>query len=435
MISNRTKKIAFLIVTLLLTARSFAQAEPLKYKAAVTFFETYYNSNLPDSIFSSFSPELKAALPQEKFNTTTTQLKSQIGSLLKTEFVKYNQSLAIYKATFQNATFLLNISLNSKNQFKGLVLSPYQDKALQSGIVDPSITESPVLLKTLGGAMSGTLAMPTNAKGKIPVVLIIAGSGPVDRDGNSAKLNLATNDYKLIAESLGKNGIASLRYDKRLVGESIGTTKEDELHFDDYTDDALGFVNLLKADERFSKVIVLGHSEGSLVGILAAIASEGSVNALISVEGAGESADKVLTEQMKSQPEYIADGFKTILDSLRKAKFTKKVDPALYFVARPSIQMFLLTWCRFDPAREIKKLKIPTLIIQGTTDLQVNVSNAEKLKKGKSNSTVAIIEGMNHVLKEAPADRQQNLATYTKPDLPLKPEFVTSVVDFIKGLK
>ena len=95
--------------------------------------------------------------------------------------------------------------------------------------------------------------------------------------------------------------------------------------------------------------------------------------------------------------------------------------------------MFLMSWCRFDPQREIKKLKIPILIVQGTNDLQVNVSNAEKLKKGSA--TLAIIPGMNHVLKEAPEDKQHNLATYNKPDLPLKPEFVTNVVGFIKGLK
>jgi pimeloyl-ACP methyl ester carboxylesterase len=429
------KKATFFMLLFFCATQLFAETEPARYKIAATRFEKFYNSNLPDSIFSSFSPDMKTALPADKFKTTTTQLKTQLGPLLKTEFLKYNEPLAVYKATFQNAIFSLNISLNTKSQFTGLVLSPYVDASVGGGIADPSITESPILLKTLGGTLSGTLAMPTGASGKIPVVLIIAGSGPVDRDGNSAKQGLATNDYKLIAEGLGKNGIASLRYDKRLVGESLGTTKEEDLHFDDFTDDALGFVNLLKGDQRFSKVIILGHSEGSLVGILASIASEGSVNAFISVAGAGESADKILTEQMKAQPQYLADGFRSILDSLRKGKFTKKVDPALYFIARPSIQMYLLTWCRFDPAREIKKLKIPTLIIQGTTDLQVNMSNAEKLKKGKSSSILVPIEGMNHVLKEAPADRQQNLATYAKPDLPLKPELITSVVDFIKGLK
>jgi len=299
---------------------------------------------------------------------------------------------------------------------------------------DPAISESPVSLKTLNGTISGTLAVPVNASGKMTVVLIIAGSGPTDRDGNSSQ-GLNADTYKQMAEALGKQGIASLRYDKRMVGQSIVKQKEEALVFDDYTDDAIGFVNQLKADPRFSKVVILGHSEGSLVGILAAGALEDNVAGLISAEGAGEPGEKVLLEQMKSQPTYLADGLNKVLDSLRRGRLNKKVDPQLYYLVRPSIQMFVMSWCRFDPQREIKKLKIPILIVQGTTDVQVSVANAEKLKKGASKANLVIIPGMNHILKEAPEDRQQNLATYNKPDLPLKPEFVTSVVDFIKGLK
>ncbi len=299
---------------------------------------------------------------------------------------------------------------------------------------DPSITESPVTLKTLNGTISGTLAVPADASGKMPVVLIIAGSGPTDRNGNSTQ-GLNADTYKQIAEALGKQGIASLRYDKRMVGQSVGTQKEETLVFDDYTDDAIGFVNQLKADQRFSKVVILGHGEGSLVGILAAGALEDNVSGFISAEGAGEPGEKVLLEQMKSQPSYLAEGMNKVLDSLRRGRLNKKVDPQLYYIVRPSIQMFVMSWCRFDPQREIKKLKIPMLIVHGATDVQVSVANAEKLKKGASKANLVIIPGMNHILKEAPEERQQNLATYSKPDLPLKPEFVTSVVDFIKGLK
>ena len=299
---------------------------------------------------------------------------------------------------------------------------------------DAALTESPVLLKTLSGSIAGTLTTPQNISGKIPVVLIIAGTGPIDRDGNSEKLNLSTNDYKLIAEFLGKNGIASLRYDKRLVGESAKGEKEDNLRFDDYVDDAVGLINLLKDDKRFSKIIVLGHSQGSLVGILAAGAADESVKAFISVGGAGRRADAVLMDQMKSQPEYISIGFQRILDSLKKSgNVQKQVDPALYFIARPSMQIYLRTWCRYEPQQEIRKLNIPILIIQGSTDLQIPVTDADKLKKGKA--VVTIIREMNFVMKEAPTDKEKNLATYTQPNLPLKPELVTSILDFIKGLK
>ena len=425
-------KITLLIIALLFTAKSFAQAEPVKYKMAANQFKDLYNDNKIDDIFGRFSAEMKTALPVERFKATTAQLKSQLGSLLYVDFIQYNEPLAVYKARFQNAAFLLNISLNSSDQFTGLVLSPYQDPAARVPIADPSIIETPVSVKILSGSISATLAMPKNATGKIPVVIIIPGSGAVDRDGNSVKSNLSTNTYKLIAEGLGKNGIASLRYDKRMVGESVTSIKEENMHFDDGIDDAYSLINLLSDDKRFSKIILMGHSEGSLIGILAG--TNENVKGLISVAGAGVPADQILTEQMKAQPDYLAKEFKVVLDSLRKGKIHKNVDPTIYSIARPSIQPYIMSWCRFDPAKEIKQVKVPILVVHGTTDLQVNVSNAEKLKKSKL-TTVLLINGMNHVLKEAPIDREKNLATYKQPDLPLKPELITGMVDFINTLK
>ncbi len=426
-------RIYLLIIALLFTCKIFAQAaEPGNYKIASNQFKELYNNNKIDDIFSHFSAEMKTALPLEKFKATTTQLKSQLGNLLYADFVSYNEPLAIYKARFQNGTFLLNLSLDNQDKFIGLVLSPYQDPAARVAITDPNITESPISVKILSGSISGTLAMPKNVTGKIPVVIIIPGSGPVNRDGNSEKTNLATNTYKLIAEGLGKNGIASLRYDKRGVGESVTTEKEENTHFDDNIDDAYSLINLLNDDKRFSKIILAGHSEGSLVGILAG--TNENVKGVISIAGAGVPAEQILMEQMKSQPDYISKGVRKMLDSLRRGKIDKNVDPALYSIGRPSIQPYIMSWCRFDPAKEIKQVKVPVLILHGSTDLQVNVSNAEKLRKSK-NTTVTLISGMNHVLKEAPIDREKNLATYKQPDLPLKPELITSMVDFINTLK
>jgi pimeloyl-ACP methyl ester carboxylesterase len=428
------KKIIFLVLTLLLAVNIFAQSEPSNYMAMAALFKNFYNNDKPDSIFSNFSPELKAELPEDRFKPTTIQLKQQIGPLLNIEFINYEKPLARYKATFQNAVFSLNISLNNKSEFMGLVFTPYQGQSGTQAQSDPSVTESPVLVKTFTGAISGTLSMPKNASGKIPVVLIIPGTGSVDRDGNNPKVNITANTYKLMAEALGKSGIAALRYDKRMVGESTGTSKEENLRFDDYVDDGISLINFLKEDSRFSKVIVLGHSEGSLAGMLAVSASEGSVNGYISVDGTADRGDKVLPDRMKSHPQHIADGVKRILDSLRVGKIQRNIDPDLYFAIRPSIQYFIMSWCGHDPQKEIKQVKIPTLIVQGTTDLEVSVDNADKLKKNK-NATVVIIPGMNYVLKAAPADKEKNLATYAQPDLPVKPELITDIVDFVQKLK
>ncbi|MBB5397497.1 alpha/beta fold hydrolase [Mucilaginibacter sp. AK015] len=426
------RKIYLLAFIVLASAIAKAQDAPANYTAAADKFKQFYNGNQPDSIFNMFSPEMKASLPLDKFKPTTIQLKSQLGALVSTDFVKYNQPLAVYKATFDNAVFLLNISLNGQGKMTGLLLSPDVEEA-KTIALDASLKETPILLKTFSGSISGTLTTPVNVNGKIPVVLIIAGSGPTDRDGNSPKLGLNGNTYKMLANELGKNGIATVRYDKRLVGQSVSTTKEKQLRFEDYVDDAVGLINQLSGDDRFSKVIVLGHSEGSLVGLLAV--RDQPVNAFISVAGAGRRADQIVTEQVKSMPQYLQDNFKVMLDSLKRGKFTDNIDPKLYAIARPDIQPYLLSWFRYDPAKEMKKVKIPVLILQGTTDIQVPVSDAKLLKKAKSEATLVIIPGMNHVLKEAPADRNQNIATYNKPDLPLKPELVSGIVNFVKGLK
>jgi pimeloyl-ACP methyl ester carboxylesterase len=432
------KKLCLFLLVTCFAGKLFAQVPPGNYATALNKFKQLYNNNQPDSVYSMFGPEMMKALSLADFKSTTVQLKTQLGSLIQADLASYETPIAHYKATFQKGVFLLNLSLNADNKFTGLSLTPYTAAATGTAgtpvagttiATDPSLTESPISVKTLLGTISGTLAMPKDANGKVPLVLIIAGSGPTDRDGNSPKLGLYANIYKMIANELGKKGIASLRYDKRLVGQSTTSIKENEIRFEDYVEDAAALLNMFTADERFSRVIILGHSEGSLVGMMAAF--DEPVKGFISVAGAGDSADKILTEQMKSQPAFISDGFNRMLDSLKRGKTTDNIDPALYFIARPSIQKYLMSWFRYNPQREIRKIKVPILIIQGTTDLQVTVGDAEKLKKAKSDAILTIIPNMNHVLKEAPADKEKNKATYNEPDLPLKPEFVTAIITFV----
>jgi pimeloyl-ACP methyl ester carboxylesterase len=446
------KKITTALALIFVTMAASAQVEQANYKTAIDKFTRYYNNNLPDSLFKMFSAEVKAGLPLDKTKDLVTQMHAQIGNLKQTSFIKYLQSAGVYKADYEKATLLINLSLNGLNQVDGLFFNEYKPEkqggdqsvvsnikaavaaAGQTPINDPSLTESPVTLSTLAGTLSGTLTVPKDAPGKVPVVLIIAGSGPTDRDGNSTT-GMQPNIYKMLARELGKAGIATLRYDKRGIGQSKTSTKEAESRFTDMVDDAAALTGMLKEDTRFSKVIILGHSEGSLVGMLTIASAETPINGFISAAGAGDPAEVVLTEQLKSQPTSVTHEFKRIVDSLRRGKVTDKVDPALYSVMRPSIQKYMMSWMQYDPQRVIKRVKIPILIVQGTTDMQIGVDQAEKLKKAKSEATLKIIPGMSHILKAGPADKEQNFATYNQPDLPLKPEFVAVVIDFVKGLK
>ncbi len=414
------KKTGLFLFIVLFIAKTYAQAEPANYRAAVAKFKTYYNSNHVDSIFDMFSPEMKKLLPMETFKPTTSQLKQQYGQLFATEFVSYSGSIAVYKATFKGSIFLLNIALSDQNKLNGLFLSPYRgETAATQEAADPDVTESPILQKTMSGQISGTLTMPNSVSGKIPVVLIIGDAGPTDRDGNNEKTGITCSPYKTLAHDLAKNGIASVRYDKRLVGESTSVTKESELRVDDYSDDAVTLIGMLSDDARFSKIIIFGHGEGALVGMIAWIGQP--VKGYISAEGVSEQADKIIMDEMKSKPPYQATEVKAVLDSLRKGKLTDNVDPAIYYIAGPSKQNFLMSWCRLVPTRGIKGIKIPVLIIQGTTDLETPEENGQKLKKAKSDATLLLVKGMNHIFKDAPADPDQNKATYTKQDVPLAP--------------
>jgi len=429
------KRIALFLFIVLFIAKTYAQAEPANYSAAIAKFKTFYNANHVDSIFNMFSPEMKKILPLETFKPTTNQLKQQYGELQTAEFVSYSGSIAVYKATFKGSIFLLNLSLSDKNTLNGLFLTPYKgETGAPQEAVDPDVTETPVLQKTLSGQIAGTLTMPVSVNGKIPVVLIVGDAGPKDRDGNNEKTGITCSPYKTLAYDLAKKGIASVRYDKRLVGQSTSVTKESQLRVDDYGDDAVTLIGVLNDDPRFSKIVLFGHGEGALVGMIACI--DQPVRGFIAAECPSDQGDKILMNELKkTKPSYQVDEVKVILDSLRKGKLTDNVDPAIYSIAGPTKQNFLMSWCRLVPIRGIKGMKIATMIVQGTTDLVVTADNGEKLKKAKSEAVYLEIKGMNHIFKDAPADPDQNAATYTKNDVPISAALIPGIADFVNRVK
>lgn len=291
---------------------------------------------------------------------------------------------------------------------------------------DTSFTESPLVLHTPNGDIMGTLTVPKQA-GKYPVALLIAGSGPTDRNGNNPMMK--NESLRKLAYGLADRKIASLRFDKRGIAESQPAgSKEAELRFEDYITDAKSWIALLKKDGRFTKVVVAGHSEGSLIGMVAATQQ---ANGFISIAGAGKSADKILKEQLSKQPAAIKDSSAPIIDSLVMGKPVKRVPIMLAMLFRPSVQPFLISWFRYDPAAEIKKLNIPVLIIQGTNDLQVTLDDANLLAQANTNAKLLIIKNMNHIFKIVEGDRKANLETYINPITPISEELVNAVATFI----
>lgn len=287
--------------------------------------------------------------------------------------------------------------------------------------------ESPLILKINIDQLFGTLTTPDLTK-KYPVALIISGSGPTDRNGNNPMMK--NNSLKMLAEALAKNGIASLRYDKRGIGESkASAVTEQTLVFENYTEDAKSWINLLKQDKRFSEVIVIGHSEGSLIGMIAGA----KANKFISIAGPGESADKLIKAQITSKSsKQLEDLTFPIIDSLKSGNTVKKIDPMLNSLFRPSIQPYLISWFKYNPQAEIKKLTIPVLIVQGNKDLQVTVNDAELLSKDNKNAELLIVDKMNHIMKIIEGDHQANMESYNNESLPISEVMTNKIISFIK---
>ena len=288
--------------------------------------------------------------------------------------------------------------------------------------------EEEITLKTKTGDIKGSLLVPSNSE-KASVVLIISGSGPTDRNGNNP--NMTNNSLMMLANELKKNGIASLRFDKRGIGESSSSgMQESDLRFENYVNDVKGWVDLLKESNKFSKIIVLGHSEGSLIGMIASQKAE--VEKFISVAGAGNSAGDIIREQLKAQPAFVLNQSLPIIEKLENGEREENVPQMLYALFRPSVQPYMISWFKYDPQIEIAKLNKPVLIVQGTTDIQVSVLDADKLASANNKAQKQIIEGMNHILKEADMDRLKNIQTYSMPDLPLKKPLTEIIVKFIE---
>ena len=300
-----------------------------------------------------------------------------------------------------------------------------------------STASQPITLNTPTGDIAGSIVVPAGG-GRHPVVLIIAGSGPTDRDGNSPApvapgKTLSTDCYKLLAHALAAQGIASVRYDKRGIGASASAMagkSESDYRFDTGVDDAAGWIRLLRADQRFSKIVVVGHSEGSLVGMVAA--QRAPADGFVSLEGAGRPAAAVIREQLLSRGVPAAD-FEPALDSLAAGKLVEHTAPALAGLFRASVQPYMISWFHYDPAVELGKLPYATLVIQGSHDIQTSAKDAETLATARG-AKLHTIEGMTHVLKMGPADPTAQLTSvYTDPTIPIVPELVSAIVAYVRA--
>jgi uncharacterized protein len=257
--------------------------------------------------------------------------------------------------------------------------------------------EQAIELPTAWGKLCGTLLLP-DGRGPWTAVLLVAGSGPTDRDGNNPLLPAPIDNMKRLAQALAARGIASLRYDKRGVAASVYPgISEEVLRFEHLVDDAVLLAEFLSRDPRIAHVVLVGHSEGALIAALAA--EDANAQALVSIAGAGSRASALMRRQIQGHlPADLATPALATLDALERQEAVADVPDALVLLFRPTVQPYLMSWFRYDPSEVIGALQLPVLLVHGSADVQVDVADARSLQASKPGARLEIVEGMDHLL-------------------------------------
>ncbi len=382
-----------------------------------------------DDAEKQFDETMRKALPASQLQAIWRAILQANGGFKRLDESRIshvaNWDVVETPCVFEKSASVIRISLDKQQQIAGLFFLPSTNR-------DSSDKDSSeVKLETANGTLYATLDLPVS-KGPWPVVLILAGSGPTDRDGNQPTMK--NDSLRMVGKALAAYGVAALRCDKRGVAKStVAGPAEDKLRFENYVDDAASWVKQLRSDHRFNAVVIAGHSEGSLVGILAA--KKEPIDAFVSIAGAGRDVASLLREQLKGQmPDDLYQQSSHIIDELAAGRKVEDPPATLMMLFRPSVQPYLMSWMKYDPAKEIAGLKIPILVVQGTTDVQISLEDQKLLANGNKNARLATIDKMNHVLKSA-AEKSllSQVASYSDPSLPLAPHLMDEIFRFLDG--
>lgn len=282
------------------------------------------------------------------------------------------------------------------------------------------------------GALNGTLLSPLTSPQH--VVLMIAGSGPTDRDGNNP-LGVKASTFRLLAEQLAQNGIATLRADKRgMFASAAAVPDANAVTINDYVDDVRSWITVITRRFPTAAVWLLGHSEGGIVALAAA--QEEALRGVILVATPSRPPGAVLKEQLtaNSQNPFFLEQGLAVIDALEKGRHVdvSPLDPALQGLFHPAVQGFLIDLFAYHPAQMIAALTKPVLIIQGLRDLQVPAQEAHRLQRANPRAALVLLPDTNHVLKTVKSDDPcENYAAYTNASLPLAAGVVEAIAQFL----
>ena len=307
-----------------------------------------------------------------------------------------------------------------------------------AAFADP--VESEIEAPGPNGPLKGLMLSPDAAGA--PVVLIIPGSGPINRDGNSLH-GLHTDTYKLLAQGLAARGIASVRIDKRgLFSSHAAIPNANDVTIADYASDVHSWAKAIGEKTGAKCIWVLGHSEGGLVAMVAAKDNPPDICGLLLIATPGRKFGDIMKEQMRSNAANAAilDEALHDIDTLEAGKRVElsieHTRPEIFSIFQPAVQGFLIDLMSYDPPKMLASYKGPVLILQGQRDIQIGTDNAKLLKAADANAKLVLLPDLNHVLKAVDSDdRMANLKTYFDPKLPLAPGVVEAIADFITSAK
>ena len=292
-----------------------------------------------------------------------------------------------------------------------------------TSIVNAQIQSEEITIQNKEIQLPGTL---TYSQENTPLIIWVHGSGPIDRNGNQPAQNVNANYIKQFRDAVNTKNISFFSYDKRTANKENSDFLKDTKIMD-FASDAQAAVNHFKNKKIFSEIILIGHSQGSLVAMFASK----NVTKYISIAGAGETIDKILVQQISKNNPTLGEAARQQFDTLRMKGKIEVVHPFLISLFAKPMQSFWSAWMSLNPLEEIKKRTVPVLIIHGNKDLQVNIENAKALHTANLKSKLVIIKNMNHVLKDIQKE-EDNLSSYYSSAFPISEKLIETIVSFVK---
>lgn len=295
----------------------------------------------------------------------------------------------------------------------------------------PALAQEEIRAAGPRAQLAGTLIRPAEGQ---PLILIVPGSGPTDRDGNNP-MGVIAAPYRLLAEALAARGIGTVRIDKRgMFGSKADGVDPNAVTIAAYGDDLAAWIAATRAATGRDCIWLLGHSEGGLVVLAAAQRIKPLCGAIL-VAAPGRKVGEVMREQLQANPANAAL-LDQALPAIARLEAGERVDvsampPPLQGLFAPQVQGFLIDLFGHDPAALAARTAIPLLVIQGGTDLQVPIADGERLRAAQPKARYVLLPEMNHVLKDVPAgDRVANAASYGDPSRPIAPGLVDAIARF-----